>query len=241
MASRRGPRCRSMRPTPRWKKCCKTRWPSSGWKLVERDGHVGIALANGDERRAVDFDVKDLVPAMRMPAAIAKLLEQFVAPSTWKANGGKGTIEVDGGTLHIDQSLAVRREALIFCERLRAARGLALRSKYPPTLLSDRFALRKACDDAQPIDDVHLPGLDAAGRCRATVARVERPHDSRRLVGVAGHQPRPVVADGVFDARPALERSTRRRPRTAGPRLVGRRWPNASDHQPRCAGTHRAR
>ena len=103
--------------------------------LVEQDGRVGIALAGGDERRAVDFDVKDLVGEADA-GGIAKLLERFVAPPTWKANGGKGTIEVDGGTLHVDQSLVVRREALIFCERLRAARGLALRSKYPPTLLS---------------------------------------------------------------------------------------------------------
>jgi hypothetical protein len=104
-------------------------------ELVEQDGHVGIALADGDERRVVDFDVKDLT-ADADAGAIAKLLERFVGPPTWKANGGKGTIEVEGGTLHIDQSLLVRREALIFCERLRAARGLALRSKYPAELLT---------------------------------------------------------------------------------------------------------
>jgi len=43
---------------------------------------------------------------------------------------------VQGTTLHIDQSLTVRRDALIFCERLRLARHLSLRSKYPSELLS---------------------------------------------------------------------------------------------------------
>ncbi len=104
-------------------------------ELVEQDGRIDIALAGGDERRVVDFDVKDLAGNSEA-SAIAKLLERFVAPQTWKASGGKGAIEVEGGTLHIDQSLVVRREALIFCERLRAARGLALRSKYPAELLT---------------------------------------------------------------------------------------------------------
>ena len=104
-------------------------------ELVEQDGHVGIGLPNAAEQRGADFDVKDLATGGDA-APIAKLLEQFVAPQTWQANKGKGTIEVKGTTLHIEQSLIARREALIFCERLRAARGLAQRSKYPAALLT---------------------------------------------------------------------------------------------------------
>lgn len=103
--------------------------------LVEHDSQLRVALPNGDERRAVDFDVKDLVSGADA-APIAKLIERFIAPESWQPNGGKGTIEVNGTTLHIEQSLTVRREALIFCERLRLARGLSLRSKYPAALLT---------------------------------------------------------------------------------------------------------
>jgi hypothetical protein len=119
-------------------------------ELVEEDGRVGIALSNADEQRGVDFEVKDLVSGPDA-APIAKLVEQFVAPQTWKSHGGKGTIEVQGTNLHIDQSLTVRREALIFCERLRLARGLPLRSKYPPALLTtDSPYLKAAAKLGQP-------------------------------------------------------------------------------------------
>lgn len=104
-------------------------------ELVEAGGHLGVALANADERKAVDFDVKDLVTGSDA-ADIAKLVATFVAPKSWQSAGGKGTIEVRGGSLHIDQTLAVRREALIFCERLRLARTKSLRSKYPADLLT---------------------------------------------------------------------------------------------------------
>jgi hypothetical protein len=112
-------------------------------ELVEEDGRVGVALSNADEQRGVDFEVKDLVSGTDA-APIGKLVEQLVAPQTWKSHGGNGTIEVQGTNLHIDQSLTVRREALIFCERLRLARGLPLRSKYPPALLTTESPYQKA-------------------------------------------------------------------------------------------------
>lgn len=104
-------------------------------ELVDDDTRIAAALANADEFRAVDFEVKDLVGGTGA-GSIAKLIEQFVAPQSWKANGGKGVIEVQGTNLHITQSLTGRREALIFCERLRLARGLPLKSKFPTALLS---------------------------------------------------------------------------------------------------------
>jgi len=104
-------------------------------ELAEDDGRIAAVLANAAEVRAVDFEVRDLVRDGNA-APIAKLIQQFVAPYAWRSAGGKGTIEVQGTNLHITNSLVVRREALIFCERLRLARSLPLKSKFPAALLT---------------------------------------------------------------------------------------------------------
>ncbi|MCC7474986.1 MAG: hypothetical protein IT425_06290 [Pirellulales bacterium] len=104
-------------------------------ELVDRDGQLSIGLAGAEERKDVDFEVSDLVEGDADASAIAKLIEQFVAPTTWKPAGGEGTMVVEGKALHVNNSLTARREALIFCERLRLARGRVQRSKYPAELL----------------------------------------------------------------------------------------------------------
>ncbi|MCI0333851.1 MAG: hypothetical protein L0228_11590 [Planctomycetes bacterium] len=103
--------------------------------FVERDGHAGIALAGGDRRREVVYDVADLAGAADAKA-IAELVARFVAPTTWTAAGGAGSIRADGTKLRIEQTQSVRHQVLIFVERLRLARGLPLRSRYPASLLS---------------------------------------------------------------------------------------------------------
>ncbi len=100
--------------------------------LSEHDGHLKLALPDADERRTNQFDVGDLASDATQVAA---LIERFVVPETWRAAGGSGSIEVTGTKLRLDNTLAARREALIFCERLRRARGLAIRSRYPSGLL----------------------------------------------------------------------------------------------------------
>jgi hypothetical protein len=102
--------------------------------VVEGD-HIRLALQKPDDRREVDYEVKDLSPGGDA-SGIAQLIEKFVAPSTWKSAGGGGTIQVKGTTLSVEQSDLVRRQVIIFCERLRIARGLPIRSKYPRELLS---------------------------------------------------------------------------------------------------------
>ncbi len=103
--------------------------------IAEQGGQLRVVLPKGDEPYAIDYDVKDLV-AGTDAAAVGKLIERFVAPATWKSAGGKGTLQANGTTLHIEQSDAVRRQVVVFCERLRLARGLAPQSKYPASLLS---------------------------------------------------------------------------------------------------------
>lgn len=103
--------------------------------VAEQGGQPRVILPKADELHTIDYDVGDLA-AGKDAAALGRLIEQFVAPAMWKSAGGKGTLEASGTTLHIEQSDAVRRELVIFCERLRLARGLAVKSKYPAAMLS---------------------------------------------------------------------------------------------------------
>jgi hypothetical protein len=111
-------------------------------EITERDEHVRLALAGGERRQAVDYDVRDLVDPGRA-GPLVDLIERFVAPKTWTRAGGPGTISVEGTKLRIDHIQRVRHEVLIFCERLRLARGLPVRSRYPSALLSAESAYEK--------------------------------------------------------------------------------------------------
>jgi hypothetical protein len=95
---------------------------------------VLLALAGGELRRSVDYDVHDLI-GPDGAAPLADLIERFVSGTT-SNEGGTGTIRVEGTKLRIDNTQNFRHQALIFCERLRLARGLAVRSRYPAELLS---------------------------------------------------------------------------------------------------------
>jgi hypothetical protein len=103
--------------------------------IAGQGGQLRVVLPKADEPHAIDYDVKDLA-AGADAAAAGQLIEHFVAPPTWKSAGGKGTLAASGTTLHIEQSDAVRRQVVVFCERLRLARSLAIQSKYPAAMLS---------------------------------------------------------------------------------------------------------
>jgi hypothetical protein len=103
-------------------------------EFVEQDGRLGVALAGGDRRKAVVYDVADLAGTADAKP-IARLVQRFVAPESWTAAGG-GKIGSEGPKLRIEQSQRIRHEVLIFCERLRLARSLPQRSKYPAAMLS---------------------------------------------------------------------------------------------------------
>jgi hypothetical protein len=106
-------------------------------EYVERDGHLITSLADGDRRSSREFDVSDLMEAGTADAsAVAKLIQMYLSPKSWTVSNGSPTIEVKGGKLRVEQSKAVQHEMLLFCERLRLARGLARKSRYPTELLS---------------------------------------------------------------------------------------------------------
>jgi len=68
---------------------------------------------------------------------LAALVETLVVPDSWEPAGGRGSIRVEEGALVVLQTGAVHYQVLTFCEKLRAARGLPLRSDHDP----ERFNL----------------------------------------------------------------------------------------------------
>jgi len=111
-----------------------------GLAAVVGDGQVLLtAQPEGrDTLKERPYTVSDLTGSD--PAALAEmasLVEKLVAPDSWRRRGGRGTIAPDGGALRVVQTDAVHYEILVFCEKLRNARGKPLRSRLEP----NRFTL----------------------------------------------------------------------------------------------------
>ncbi len=101
---------------------------------VISEGHLLVTteLAARGEPITVSHDVSDL--AEDRPERAAELgawLTQMVAVGSWQDHGGNGSYRVDGTTLVVEQSDTLQYQILLFCERLRHARGLPRRSRIP--------------------------------------------------------------------------------------------------------------
>ena len=85
----------------------------------------------GDGLRELVHPVDDLVgdDADRL-AELAKLVTEMVEPASWVDAGGRGTVRCEMPSLVFRQRETVLFRAIVFCERLRAARGLEPRSKF---------------------------------------------------------------------------------------------------------------
>ncbi len=72
---------------------------------------------------------------------LADMIVDMVEPDSWEALGGEGTIHPEMPSLVIQQRETGLFRAILFCERLRAARGLPPRSKFDRSLfeLEPRF------------------------------------------------------------------------------------------------------
>ena len=96
--------------------------------------------------RRVRYTVSDLTGEdAKAVAELASLAQKLVVPDSWKANGGRGTIEVEPGALIVTQTGNVHYQVLVFCEKLRTARGKTIRSRLSPAL----FALATRVDRAR--------------------------------------------------------------------------------------------
>lgn len=99
----------------------------------------GLALvrAGAEKWRAVgapQYDIADLAKDADEANALADLIQQVVAPESWK--NAQAKLAVDGTALKVRQQLNVHYDLLRFLERLRMARGLPTRSQYPKSMLT---------------------------------------------------------------------------------------------------------
>lgn len=123
---------------------------SCGLKPVVRDDQVWVTGAGqvSELPRTVSYSVADLTaPGLTSASDLAAWLPRLIAPATWQAAGGQGTVQVKGQGLEITQTEAVHLEVYVFCERLRVSRGLSPQSgkaaaQFPMATRSDRAASR---------------------------------------------------------------------------------------------------
>jgi hypothetical protein len=97
--------------------------------------------------RLVRYAVSDLTGGDAQSAAdLAALVQRFVAPESWQANGGHGAVEITPDALRVTQTGRVHYQIIVFCEKLRVARGLPTKSRLDPKkfVLATRTARARA-------------------------------------------------------------------------------------------------
>ncbi len=83
--------------------------------------------------RQIHYSVSDLTGKdAQATADLAALLQKLVAPESWQPNGGAGTLIATPNILTITQTGSVHHQILVFCEKLRVARGLPPKSRLDP-------------------------------------------------------------------------------------------------------------
>ena len=83
-----------------------------------------------EQLRKMRYTISDLTLSdAAAAAALATTVEKLVAPDSWRSNGGRGTLQSDAAALTATQTGPVHFRLLVFCEKLRNARGKTLRSR----------------------------------------------------------------------------------------------------------------
>ena len=116
---------------------------------VVENGQI-LLTSTADHReslRPVRFAVKDLTgDELHAAADLAALVQRLVVPESWQQSGGHGTVEVTPDVLRITQTGHVDYQIIVFCEKLRVARGLPTKSRLDPKkfVLATRTVRAKA-------------------------------------------------------------------------------------------------
>jgi hypothetical protein len=111
-----------------------------------QDGQLIVGYPPQQNLRDIKFVVADLVGADEKPLNdLAALVRRMAAPQSWQPSAGAGSMKAAGGVLVSHQTDPVQMEILVFCEKLRIARGLPQKSRFDPA----RFVLTTRSDKAR--------------------------------------------------------------------------------------------
>ena len=94
---------------------------------------VLVARRDGERVRDINYPLEDLVGPGATAEDFAAWIEQLIAPESWGSEGGK--IVPTDTQLAIHQTQQIHYQILFFLERIRLARQLPLKSRYPARLL----------------------------------------------------------------------------------------------------------
>ncbi len=117
---------------------------------VVTDGQVLLSTSAEYRQRLypLKYTVSDLTGNdMEEVAEMAALVQKMVAPETWQSAGGRGTLKATAGALQVTQTAPVHHALLVFCEKLRVARGRPIRSGRDP----QQFRLESRRHQAQTV------------------------------------------------------------------------------------------
>jgi len=112
-----------------------------------------VLTSTADHReslRPARYAVADLTGGNPQAAAdLAALVQRLVVPESWRTSGGRGTVEASPDVLLVTQTGHVHYQIIVFCEKLRVARGLPTKSRLDPKkfVLATRTARARAILD----------------------------------------------------------------------------------------------
>lgn len=93
--------------------------------VVELD-HVRIVAARGAPPADAPQTIELAAEWAGHAAQLAEVIERVVAPRTWRSAGGTGAIEVEGGSLRVEQWPAVQRQIAALLADMQAAQQAAV-------------------------------------------------------------------------------------------------------------------
>ncbi len=168
-----------------------------GLVYVAEAGHVVVTSPEAVRGELIRrrYSVDDLAANEASLGELARTVEDLVAPESWQSQGGPGSVQPGGGALNIEQTASTHHRVLVFCEKLRKARGLPVRSRFP----SEWFDLATRRNRAADV------------LAQSVTANFREPHP---LIEVLGHlgglagadivlDRRALAADGLADTEPA--------------------------------------
>ena len=103
------------------------------------DGPHIVVVRQGNSRvRRVEYPIDDLLGSDVTAQGMGEWIQTLIAPESWQAAGGDATIVASSNSLSVEHTQGVQYQILFLLERVRLAKGLPLRSKYPARLLAPK-------------------------------------------------------------------------------------------------------